>query len=205
MRYVMAFAASRRGPLVLGDGVTRSLVSVECRRTALELMRGIVPPGSRSCAPRARGVARGWSGRELARWLATSYAHATRHSARGERINVSGRATVDRRALDELLSRTHERLLRDLEEAARQDGPLDLAEEMVGGGFVRRAVDQAGVDVWVPIDGLRMKLRDRVATLFVADYLNDPASYRSLYVCARCREVVFDEWAKTSGVCPLAS
>ena len=46
-----------------------------------------------------------------------------------------------------------------------------------------------------------MRLRDRLRSLFAADYLNAPYTYAELFVCHRCEAVVFDEHAKQLGIC----
>ena len=191
MKYVMAFGGSRRSPARLEDGVTRASVADECRAAALEFMAG---------------VAAGWQKIDLARWLAGSYAHATRHCQHGERTLVAGGsarapASVDPSRIDELLTSTRGRMLAALERAALSDGALELADELIDRGFVRRAIDEDGMEVWIPVDGARMRLHDRVRALFVADYLNDPVAYRALYVCHRCESVVFDEGARQIGMC----
>jgi len=176
---------------VLEDGATRESVAAECRAAALEFMAG---------------VADGWHKIDLARWLAGPYAEATRHCQRGERTLVADESTcapssVDPKSIDELLTNARSRMLAVLEKAALSDGTLELAGEMIDRGLVRRAVDEDGVEVWIPVDGARMRLHDRVAALFASDYLNDPIAYRTLYVCHRCERVVFDEGARQIGMC----
>jgi hypothetical protein len=186
VKYVMVFAADAREPPVLEEGVTRASVSAESRATALELLAG---------------VARGWSKVDLATWLLGPYAHATRHTKHGERTNVSGRSTVAAEAIELILQTARARLVAALGKAVDAGGVLDFADEAIDKGFVRRAVDQERFEVWVPVDGARMRLEDRVGSLFVADFLNDPRAYASLYVCPRCESVVFDEGARTAGMC----
>lgn len=184
MRYVMAFAAAASNSLA--DGVTRASVSEECRDAALAFMTG---------------VAVGWTKLDLGRWLTGPYARATRHSAHGERTAVSAAGAIDPSAVEDVLMGTRARLLAALEKAALSSGALGFAEEAIERAFVRRAFDEDGFEAWVPVDGARMRLRDRVSSLFVADYLNDPMSYRALYVCHRCENVVFDERAPRLGMC----
>ncbi len=192
MKYVMSFGGSRRGPALLDDGVTRASVAAECRAAALELMDGI---------------ANGWTKGDLARWLTGPYAEATRHCHRGERTLVTdgaddrAPASIDPKSIDELLTIARSRMLAALEKAVLSDGALELADEMIERGFVRRALDEAGMEVWIPVDGARMRLVDRLGALFVADYLNEPIAYRALYVCHRCERVVFDEGARELGMC----
>ena len=162
----MAFGGKQRGPARLEDGATRATVAAECRAAALEFMAG---------------VASGWGKVDLARWLTGPYGRATRHCQHGERTLVAdgsepAPASIAPESVDELLARTRGRMLAALEKAALSDGSLELAEEMVDRGFVRRAMDEDRTEVWVPVDVARMRLLDRVRTLFVADYLDDPVA-----------------------------
>lgn len=186
MKYVIAFAANRRGPMLLGEGATRASVSAECRQAALDFMSG---------------VASGWSKRDLALWLIGPYANATRYCAHGERTNVSDTTEVDAETIEDLLVTTRGRLVAALENSVLSDGALDFADEVVERGFVQRAIDEDSSEVWVPVDRARMRLEQRVGSLFVADYLNDRRAYGALHVCSRCENVVFDQDARVIGMC----
>jgi hypothetical protein len=186
VKYVMVFAANTREPTLLEEGVTRASVSAESRATALELVAG---------------VAGGWSKLDLAMWLVGPYARATRHTKHGERTNVSGRSSVPAETIELILQTTRARLVAALEKAVGSGGVLDFADEAIDKGFVRRAIDEEGFEVWVPVDNARMRLEDRVGSLFAADFLNDPQAYASLYVCPRCESVVFEEGARVAGMC----
>lgn len=186
MEYVKAFSA-RRGRTLLDDGATRDSVAAECREAALAFVNG---------------VAGNWDKLDLALWLTGPYARATGHMPRGERVaGMTEESEVDPIALDELVTRVRAQLIAALEKAALSEGTLDFALEAMDRGLVTRAVDLDGEIVWVPVDGPRMRLRDRVRSLFAADYLNDPGAYAALYVCHRCEGVVFDENAKKLGAC----
>src|SRR5205823_3217663 len=74
-------------------------------------------------------------------------------------------------------------------------------DDIVDRSLVRKVVDAEERDAWVPVDGSRMRLRDRLRSLFAADYLNNPYVYTELFVCHRCEAVVFDEHAKRLGIC----
>jgi hypothetical protein len=183
--YVKSFVDRRR--LAFLPDATRESVAWDCREAALDLLAGI---------------ARGWGKRELAHWLVGPYAHATRHSVRGERVAMLDHAhPITEEAVDVLLTRVRAQLVASLEKAALEGGVLDFSEEMLRRGLVTRALGDEGEDVWLPLDTSRSRLRDRVRALFVAHSLNDPASYETLFVCHRCEAVVFDAIAKETGVC----
>jgi hypothetical protein len=185
LEYVMAF--SGRGRAVLDDGSTRESVAAECREAALAFVNG---------------VAAGWDKLDVALWLTGPYARATRHVPRGERVTGIGEETdIADEAIEALVTRVRAQLVASLETAALGEGTLEFAVEAMDRGLVRRALDADGEVVWVPADNTRMRLKDRVRSLFAADYLNDPGAYASLYVCHRCETVVLDENAKRLGAC----
>lgn len=182
----MAFSG-RRGRTVLDDGSTREGVASECREAALAFVNG---------------VAAGWDKLDLALWLTGPYSRATRHQPRGERVTGMDEETeLTDEAVEELVVRVRSQMIAALETAALGEGTLEFAVEAMDRGLVRRAEDLDGEIVWVPVDLTRMRLKDRVRSLFASDYLNDPGAYVDLYVCSRCEHVVFDENAKRLGAC----
>jgi hypothetical protein len=181
----MAF--SGRGRTVLEEGSTRDSVAAECREAALSFVNG---------------SAAGWDKLDLVLWLTGPYARSTRHVPRGERVaGLDDDTDFSHATLEELVTRVRAQLVASLETAALREGTLEFAVDAMDRGLVRRALDADGEVVWVPADNTRMRLRDRVRSLFAADYLNDPGAYAALYVCHRCENVVFDENAKRLGAC----
>lgn len=184
MLYVKTFTA-RREPALLD--ATRESVADDCRYAALSLLTG---------------TAEGWGKRELAHWLVGPYAHATRHTPRGERVAfVDHEEPITDAAIDALLGRVRTQVVASLERAAMDGGALDFSGDILLRGIVKRAVGVDGEDVWFPLDARRLRLKDRLRSLFVAHYMNDPGSYDTLFVCHGCEDVVFDEVAKELGTC----
>jgi hypothetical protein len=179
----MAFAGARN---VLDEIVSPETVSGECRVAALDFMTG---------------VARGWDKIDLALWLTGPYARATSHAARGVRTSRSGDRAIGVVTIEGLLTSTRQRILASLEKAVLSGGALEFVNDAIIKGFVRRSVDQHGIASWIPIDLTRMRLRDRIESLFAADYLDATNDYASLHVCHRCEAVVFDARAKEYGYC----
>lgn len=188
MKYVMTFGTGERSPRPrLDDGTTREGIAAECREAALAFMTG---------------VAAGWDKLDLVLWLTGPYARATRYSTNVERVAATCQAElVSDEAIETLVTRVRGQLLASLEKAALDAGSLEFADEVIERGLVRRAVGSDGSGVWIPVDSARSRLRDRLRSLFVADYLCAPASYAELFVCHRCEAVVFDDHAKQVGVC----
>lgn len=185
----MAFGTGDRGSRrAVEDSSTRETLSEECRDAALSFMTG---------------VGLGWDKLDLALWLTGDYARATRHRQHGERVAAPTRGVdeIPEETIENLLVHVRGQLLASLEMAALELGALDFTEAMVERGLVRRMIDADGRDAWVPVDGVRMRLRDRLESLFAADYLNAPYTYADMFVCPRCEAVVFDAHAKRSGLC----
>ena len=148
----------------------------ECRRAALEFMSG---------------VAEGWTKLDLALWLHGPYAMASRHAPRGMRASQPNGHVIEEEAIEHLLVSVRGQILAGLELAALDHGTPDFIEDALIAQHVRR-VDTRGGTAWVPIDVARMRLKDRVASLFVADYLNRPDDYRHLHVCHLCETITFE-------------
>ena len=196
MKYVIAFGGgSLRAQQPLEAGSTRESVAKDCREASLSFMSG---------------VAKGWDKLDLARWLTGPYAHATRHAKRGERVvpldapscdSDSDESEITAATIEALVTRVRGQLLASLEQAALQLGSLDFTDEAIERHLIRKVVDGDGGNVWIPVDAPRLRLRDRLRSLFAADYLNAPYTYAELFVCHRCEAVVFDDHAKRIGVC----
>jgi hypothetical protein len=191
VKYVMAFGTGdRKNGRPLDDGSTRQTIAEDCREAALSFMAG---------------VAAGWDKLDLALWLTGPYARATRHAKHGERVSAvhhhHGPHEIASDTIEELVTHVRGQMIAALETAALEYGALDFANDVVERGLVRSVVDADGRDAWVPVDNARLRLRDRLKSLFAADYLNAPYAYTELFVCHRCEAVVFDERAKRVGIC----
>lgn len=187
MKYAITFPPD--GATTLPQGIDAESVAEDCRDAALAFMHG---------------VAQGWDKLDLAFWLTGAYTRATRHGHNAERVTGVGdepRAEVSPAALEDVMRRARGQLLASLEKAALADGTPDFVDAAVSRKLVRRAEDRAGNDVWVPVDRARMRLRDRLESLFAADCLNAPSLYSELLVCRRCEAIAFDARAKRAGVC----
>lgn len=167
--------------------VTREVLSNDCRQAALSFMSG---------------VASGWSKADLVEWLTGPYARAVRHASLRDRAAVAEVHTpAPAASVEALLVSARGQLLASLETAVLDLGTLDFIDDMVGRGLVRKTLDADGRSAWIPVDSPRLLLRDRLRSLFAADYMNIPYDYAQLFVCHRCEAVVFDERAKRRGVC----
>lgn len=192
MKYVITYGKPGPGgaPRRLPDGVSIDTISGSCRAAGVEFLEG---------------VSRGWSKRELAAWLSEPYAVAASRLGRVDELAPPPSAEgVDLRPvrLAAIMESARLHTLTMLEELALPHAESDYLDEAIAHGFVCPAEDELGTPVWVPVDRPRMRLRDRVRSLFVADYLNTPHEYESsFFVCHRCEAARFDEDAKWMGFC----
>lgn len=171
------------------DGLRRS-VSTACRKAALSFMEGTL---SR------------WRKLDLALWLMGPYALATVRP-RHEGLRALGELDVgnlgdDPSCFADVVASARMRVVTALERAVLEGGSLAFVERVVERGLIRRIRDRLDRPVWLPVDLRRVSLRERLESLFVADYLNEPRDYAELYVCHACEGVVFDAEARRRGRC----
>ena len=152
-----------------------------------------------ACRSAALGFAwsahHGWGRRELARWLVGPYAHAV---AATRSLRPSGmRPAIVRRALDEetveeLLTTARAETIEMLRGVWSWTHDGSAARERIGEGLVAGIVDASSDFGFGPVDNVRMRLVDRVRSLFVADYLTRPGDYAAFAVCGDCDGATFD-------------
>lgn len=156
------------------------------------------------------GVGRGWTKADLARWLVGPYREAAR-LAPGEPQQIRGPAAllaasvppgVSNGRLSGLLFDVREHVVRAL--GSSPDGLVPLPVWARTAGSVLRCVHGNGEAGWVPVDWERMRLVDRVLSLFATDALIRPADYATkLAICNRCASVSFDPRARARGLCEM--
>lgn len=152
-----------------------------------------------ACRSAALGFAwsahNGWGRRELARWLVGPYAHAVAATralrASGTRPAVVHRV-LDEQTVEELLSTTRTEIIEMLRGVWSWTHDARTARARIGEGLVAGMVDEAGGLGFAPIDNVRMRLVDRVRSLFVADHLTRPGDYAAFAVCEDCDGATFD-------------
>lgn len=146
-----------------------------------------------------RGTTFGWGRRELASWLVGHYspclvADAVVHpdgppgcsaplSAASTRLDDE---SVERLILDARSSAL--RLLSDLSWPSQADA---MAKDAIASGFVIATRDPRGKRSWAPVGRTRMRLAERVGSLFIADALDNPDDYRKVSLCRSCGELGF--------------
>lgn len=169
----------------------------------------MLPPGARvrdvadACRSAALGFAWGapsWGKRELAHWLTGAYATAVA-ATRPVSIPASivprpvvtrTTRTVNESSVLELLETTHASLVRTLRTAQDWRCSGELAREVIDAGLVAGVMDDGSAIGYAPINGHRMRLVERVASLFIADYLTRAEDYATFEICGECASATFD-------------
>ena len=149
------------------------------------------------------GVGRGWTKRDLVRWLVGSYREAAFPLPGSERLGFAPNiAEVDAKRIDRLLFEVRDHALKSLE--TTPDGLVSLSCWAKTAGSVMRCRHGSGEMGYIPVDWPRMRLEDRVMSLFAVDALVRPRDYeRRLSICGRCGAVSFDDAARDRGFCDL--
>lgn len=144
------------------------------------------------------GAASGWGKRELAGWLAGSYAHAVMVAPRSDVAAPSSSLRVAPSRVEELVIATRESLAATIPWA----GPRAiLIGRAVEAGLVVECLDVDGAHGWVAV-ARRAPLLARVEALVAVDALARPLDYRDLLVlCTRCGGLSFDAEARVKGEC----
>ena len=140
-----------------------------------------------------RGTAGGWSRRELADWLMCQYAPcaATPLYPESAEEPPAWERTVDEGILERVILDARERALRLLADLVVPSRGSPIARLAVACGTVAAQRDARGGIAYSPVGLKRLRLAERVASLFVADYLNHPTDYRWVTTCRACGEVAF--------------
>jgi hypothetical protein len=182
--YLQASSGAAPTHVTLEPGADASSIAAACRSAGLEFMRG---------------VRAGWDARDLSAWLTGAYAEATCYVPRGEATLTP----VDTPCkLTERLREARAGVLAALEEARSASSRLSFVRDAIRTREIIPALDASGDSFWIPLDRRKMQLRERVLSLFAADYLLHPVEYAGdLIVCPTCEAIVFDAKARALGQC----
>jgi hypothetical protein len=93
-----------------------------------------------------------------------------------------------------MLLTARERLIEMLGTCCREWRTFDFPRRAVESGLVVNVQDELTVTGYIPTSHASMRLFDRVASLFIADYLTRPRDYDDLALCDECGEISF-AWA----------
>lgn len=149
-----------------------------------------------ACATRSAGLAfltgaaGGWGRHELARWLLNEYEPATVSLPSARQGGASsGVGAINDVEICVLVEAARSRVASMLMAAAKAWSAPSFGRDMTAAGLVTTVRDAQGNRGYAPAAGRGLRLVDRVASLFVADYLARPQDYGHVRVCRSCEGV----------------
>jgi hypothetical protein len=148
-----------------------------------------------------RGTSFGWGRRELASWLVCHYspclvADAAVHPDGTQWFAATlspASVRLDDERIERLILDARCSVLRLLADLAWPSEAAAHAESAIGAGHVIATRDcvSGGDRHWAPVGRRRMRLAERVGSLFIADALNHPLDYPGVSLCRACGELGF--------------
>lgn len=136
------------------------------------------------------GAARGWDRALLRSWLVLDYEPATAwtRTADGRKPfdPVSGLDDVE---VSMLVEETRQSVLRMIHAASVNWRARTFARDMIDARLAVAVYDRAGAEGYAPAIHADMRLKDRVTSLFVSDYLSHRSDYDRVVQCDACGEV----------------
>lgn len=147
-----------------------------------------------------------WGKHELAAWLAGPYAEITRTSSQLvvglDRPEVKPGAVVDSVRLAVVVNDAIASARELLRTSMHPEGGAVSAWDAWRRGLVVRCEDEALNEGWIPVDVPGSRLRDRILSLWAADYLCTAEEYESyLGLCEVCEVATFDPFLRARGRC----
>lgn len=173
---------------LLPEGVTSDVVADACRRGALSF---------------CRGVAAGWTKRDLAEWLVGDYEDASltlRESLLPPPMLLA-RPSIDQDRILQLIDPAWQAAVTCIEDFARGAEARYLDEALERGSIVE-AWTPEGESLFVPLNRPGLPLAVRVRSLLVSDFLIRPEDYEGdIRVCSECNVVLLGLYARDRGMC----
>lgn len=160
-----------------------------------------------------RGTTFGWGRRELATWLVCHYSPClvtdatAKPDAQGAcRASLSAASShLDDERVEQLILDARSSVLRLLSDLGWASQAANLARDAIGSGHVIEMRDPLGQLSWAPVGRTKMRLAERVSSLFIADALNNPRDYRNVTLCRYCGELGFSARTNHPSWCERAA
>ncbi len=102
------------------------------------------------------------------------------------------RSELREETIEGLLAATHAEIIEMLRSIWSWTNDAATVRARIREGLVAGIVDEASELGFAPVDSMRMRLVERVRSLFVADYLSRPGDYAAFAVCDDCDGATFD-------------
>lgn len=134
--------------------------------------------------------ATGWGRTKLRSWLIVEYAMATEWTREDDVSPWSHRdAPMDDERARELVDGARRRVTRLLVEESSHWHTPAFAAAMIDRGLVTSVTDATGREAFAPAARVDLSFLERVASIFIADFLAHPQDYADLTSCECCGEL----------------
>lgn len=131
-----------------------------------------------------------WGRTKLRSWLIVEYAMATEWTREDEASPwMSGDARMDDERARAVVDDARTRLTRLLAKESAGWNEPGFAAEMIERGLITSVTDSSGREAFAPAARAELSFVERVASIFIADFLAHPEDYRYVSTCACCGEL----------------
>lgn len=138
-------------------------------------------------------AAHGWGRTKLRSWLIVEYAMATEWSREDDVSPWSHRdAPMDDERAHELVDDVRRRITRLLVDESSGWNTPGFAAAMIDRGLITSVTDASGREAFAPAARVDLTFLERVASIFIADFLAHPQDYAYLSSCECCGELEVD-------------
>ena len=138
-------------------------------------------------------AARGWGRTKLRSWLIIEYAMATEWSREDDVSPWAHRdAPMNDERAHQLVDDVRARITRLLVDESAGWKTSGFAAAMIDRGLITCVTDASGREAYAPAARVELSFLERVASIFIADFLAHPEEYRNLSSCECCGELEVD-------------
>jgi hypothetical protein len=138
-------------------------------------------------------AAHGWGRTKLRSWLIVEYAMATEWTREDDVSPWSHRdAPLDDDRAHDLVDGVRGRITRLLVDESDGWHAPGFAAAMIDRGLITAVTDASGREAYAPAARAELSFLERVASIFIADFLAHPADYENLSSCECCGELDVD-------------
>jgi hypothetical protein len=135
----------------------------------------------------------GWGRTKLRSWLIVEYGMATEWTREDEVAPwLHPVARMDDERVQATVEEVRRLVTRMVIEAPAKWSAPGFAKEMIDAGLITSVTDASGREAYAPAARVDLGLLERVASLFIADYLMHPSDYAQVVSCEHCGEMLIN-------------
>ena len=151
-------------------------------------------------------AARGWTRTQLRSWLIVEYGMATEWTREDDVAPwLHPVARMDDASVQAVVEDARFRMTRMIVEDSRSWNKPGFAAEMLDRGLITSVTDASGREAYAPAARVELSFLERVASLFIADFLAYPKDYENVTSCECCGEILLNGRVRHSRTCVRSS